>query len=89
MGFLTRTFVPRSVRRSVHPVRSVRRSLTPKPVKRASRALNPVSNSIYAVERSLKSGSRTTQRKSPVYRHGTCTVNHRTAEAAARCRRTY
>jgi hypothetical protein len=23
-----------------------------------------------------------------VYRHGTCTVNHRTREAASRCRRT-
>ncbi len=25
----------------------------------------------------------------PAYLHGTCTINHRTPEAAARCRRTY
>jgi hypothetical protein len=93
MGFLSRMLVPRSVRRAAHPVRSVKRSVTPKPVRRATRALNPVSNATYGLERSIRSSGRATTRaakpKAPVYRHGTCTVNHRSPEAAAKCRRTY
>jgi hypothetical protein len=85
MGFLSRLLVPRSVRRTMHPVRTVRRAATPKTVKRARRALSPVSNSIYAVERALNTKSRTAKR-AVVYRHGDCPVRHRTPEAAARCR---
>ena len=87
VGFLSRLLIPRSVRRAMHPGRTVKRAVTPKAVKRAQRAMHPVSNAIYDVERSL-----TTKRRpksgSPVYHHGTCTVNHRTPEAAAKCRRT-
>jgi hypothetical protein len=88
MGFLSRLLVPRGVRRAVHPARTVRRAVTPRSVKRARRALHPVSNATYGVTRSL-----TTKRRStaplPVYHHGTCTVNHRSAATAATCRRTY
>lgn len=86
MGFLSRMFVPRGVRRAMHPVRTAKRAVTPKSVKRARRALHPIDNAVYGFERSLntKHGP-----KAPVYRHGSCTVNHRSAEAAARCRRTY
>lgn len=92
MGFLSRMLVPRSVRRAAHPVRLARRSLTPRPVKRATRALNPVSNAVYGLERSIGSSgkaTRATKPKAPVYRHGTCTANHRSPEAAAKCSRTY
>jgi hypothetical protein len=87
MGFLSRLFVPRSVRRAMHPGRAVKRAVTPKAVKRARRAMHPVSNTIYDVERSLNT-KRRPKSSSPVYHHGTCTVNHRTPEAAAKCRRT-
>ena len=53
MGLLTRTLVPRSLRRAAHPARTVRRAVTPRPVKQAQRALHPVSNAAYSVERSL------------------------------------
>jgi hypothetical protein len=53
VGFLTRRLVPRSVRRATHPVRTVRRAVTPKPIKRARRAMHPVSNAKYSVERNL------------------------------------
>jgi len=89
MGFLTRLLVPRSVRRAVHPGRAVKRAMTPKAVKRARRAMHPIDNLQYSVERSiatsLRSGRKRTGR-APVYRHGGCPVNHRTPEAAARCR---
>lgn len=83
MGFLSRLLVPRGVRRAMHPVRTVRRAVTPRTVKRARRALNPVSNSIYTVERAVNTKGQSTKR---VYRHGSCPVRHRTPEAAARCR---
>jgi hypothetical protein len=87
VGFLSRLFIPRSVRRAVHPGRAVKRAVTPKVVKRASHAMHPVSNAVYDVERSLNTKKRATS-SSPVYHHGTCTVNHRSPEAAAKCRRT-
>jgi len=93
VGFLCRLFVPRGVRRAVHPVRTVKRAATPKAVKKATRAMHPVDNAIYGVERSaatsLRSGRKRKQRRkghAPVYRHGTCPVAHRTPEAAAKCR---
>jgi hypothetical protein len=87
MGFLSRLLIPRSVRRATHPGRAVRRAITPKAVKRARRATHPVSNAVYRAERSLNTKKRSTSRP-PVYHHGTCTVNHRSPEAAAKCRGT-
>ena len=52
MGFLSRLFVPRSVRRAAHPVRAVKRTATPKAAKKATRAMHPLDNTIYGVERS-------------------------------------
>ena len=54
MGFLSRKFVPRGVRRAAHPVRSAKRAATPKSIKKARRALHPVSNASYSVTRSLQ-----------------------------------
>ena len=50
--------------------------------------MHPIDNAVYGIERSLNTKRRQTSR-APAYRHGTCTVNHRTPEAAAKCRRTY
>lgn len=88
MGFFSRLFVPRSVRRAIHPGRAVKRAVTPKAVKKASRALHPVDNAMYSMQRSAATAIRSGRKKSkaPVFRHGNCHVNHRTAEAAARCR---
>ena len=85
MGFLSRLFIPRRVRRAAHPVRGIKRAATPKSVKRLRRSLSPIDNAVYSVERSL-----TTRRRgkghSQVYHHGACPVKHRTPEAAQRCR---
>ena len=86
MGFLTRLLIPRSVRRAVHPTRAVKRALTPTSVKRARRVPHPHDNAAYGVARSLN--TKKPQRK-PFYRHETCTIRHRTPEAAAKCRRAY
>jgi hypothetical protein len=64
MGFLSRLLVPRSVRRAMHPGRAVKRAVTPKAVKRARRAMHPVSNAIYDVERSMNTKRRRTSNSS-------------------------
>jgi hypothetical protein len=87
MGFFSRLLVPRSVRRAMHPGRAVKRAVTPKAVKRASRALHPIDNAVYSMERSAATAIRSGgKRKAPVFRHGNCPVHHRSAEAAAKCR---
>ncbi|HUZ54123.1 MAG TPA: hypothetical protein VMU94_16560 [Streptosporangiaceae bacterium] len=89
MGCLTRLLVPRGVRRAVHPGRAVKRAITPKAIKKARRAMHPIDNLQYSVERSIATSLRSGRKRkgrAPVYRHGNCPVNHRTPEAAARCR---
>lgn len=85
MGFLSRLFVPRGIRRAMHPARAVKRAVTPKVVKKATRALSPLDNATYAVTRSLNTKPRR-RTKGSVYNHGSCPVNHRTPAAAAKCR---
>lgn len=58
MGMLTRMLVPRSVRRAAHPVRTVRRAVTPRPIKQVRRAMHPIDNAVYSVERSLNTRAR-------------------------------
>ena len=86
MGFISRLFIPRGVRRAMHPARTLKRVVTPKPIKQIQRGMHPVDNAVYAFERSLT--SKRPRRGSPaVYRHGSCQVKHRSPEAAARCRK--
>jgi hypothetical protein len=62
MGFLSRMFIPRGARRAVHPARAVRGAATPRAVKRAQRALHPVDNAVYGVERKLNTKRRKTKK---------------------------
>lgn len=90
MGFFTRRLIPRKVRRLAHPVRAVKRAVTPKPVKKALRAVsavrNPLSSAAYAVERSVFTKKKR-RSPAPVYRHGKCTIKHRSKETALKCRK--
>lgn len=86
MGFLSRLLIPRSVRRAAHPGRAVKRAVTPKSIKKARRALHPIDNAMYSIERSAATTIRSGRKpKAAVFRHGSCPVKHRTAEAASRC----
>lgn len=62
MGMISRSLVPRNVRRAAHPVRTVKNAATPKSVKQVRRAMHPIDDAVYAAERSLMtdapSGSR-------------------------------
>jgi hypothetical protein len=72
MGFLTRALVPRGVRRAAHPVRTAKRAATPKTIKKARRALSPIDNAMYDVERKLNTKSPKQKRKAtrPSRKHG-------------------
>lgn len=83
MGLFSRLFVPRGVRRAMHPVRTTKRAVTPKSIKQLQRAASPLDNARYSVERSLNTKTRPTAQ---AWQHGNCPVKHRTPEAAARCR---
>ena len=85
MGFLSRMLVPRTVRRAVHPVGAVKRAVTPAPIKKARRALNPINNAVYGLERSLTTKTRS-RGKAPAFNQGSCQINHRTPQVAAKCR---
>jgi hypothetical protein len=87
MGFFSRLLVPRGLRRAMHPGRAVKRAVTPKVVKKARRAMHPVDNAVYSVQRSVATSIRSGRKpKARVYRHGSCPVKHRSPEAAAKCR---
>lgn len=87
MGFLSRLFIPRRVRRAAHPGRAVKRAVTPKVVKRARHTLHPVDNAKYSVQRSIATTIRSAgNRKPQVWHHGGCSMNHRSPQAAERCR---
>jgi hypothetical protein len=86
VGFFSRLLVPRSVRRAIHPVRTAKRAVTPKAVKRAQRAMHPIDNAVYGLERSLTTKRRASSGGSASYRHGACPVKHKTPAAAAKCR---
>jgi hypothetical protein len=50
-------------------------------VKQARRAMSPIDNMKYGVERSIATSLRSGRKRrgrAPVYRHGSCAVNHRT-----------
>jgi hypothetical protein len=88
VGFFSRLFIPRSVRRAVHPGRAVKRAITPKPIKKARRAMHPIDNAVYSAQRSVATSIRSgRKRKARVYRHGTCTINHRSQETMLQCRK--
>jgi hypothetical protein len=74
----------RSVRRAMHPGCAVKRAVTPKAVKKARRAMHPIDNAVYSVQRSAATSIRSgRKRKARAYHHGNCPVNHRSPEAAA------
>lgn len=55
---ILRWFVPRKVRRVVHPVRSTKRRLTPKPVRTVYYARHPIGTATSAVTRRAVRGRR-------------------------------
>ncbi len=85
MGFISRMFIPRGVRRAVNPVGTLKGAVTPKSVKQLRRAMHPLDSAAYEVTRAINTKPRR-RATHTVYRHGSCPVRHRSPEAAAKCR---
>lgn len=66
MGLFSRLFVPRGVRRAMHPAQALKSALTPRSVKKARRVLHPVRTTKYRLERKvarrIRSGGRRRRR---------------------------
>jgi hypothetical protein len=51
--------------------------------------MNPIDNAVYGAQRSVSTAIRSggkSKSKAQVWRHGNCPINHRSPEAAAKCR---
>jgi hypothetical protein len=94
MEFLSRVLRPRG-RRHSRPAaasRVTRRGgTTKKSTKRVRGGTGYLRTALDRMARSLTRGNRRVDGKKlvAVYHHGTCTVDHRSKKAAARCRRTH
>ena len=87
MGFFSRLPVPRGMRRATHPEQAVTQAAAPEAVEVANGALHPavgaapvMPSPAAATIESAANGS------AGVWHHDDCKVNHRSAEAAAKCR---
>jgi hypothetical protein len=87
MGFFSRLPVPRGMRRATHPEQAVTQAAAPEAVEVANGAPHPVGaaapvmpSPAAAIIESATNGS------AGVWHHDDCKVNHRSAEAAAKCR---
>ena len=85
MGFFSRLPIPRGMRRAAHTEPAVTQAAAPEAVEVANGALHPASNG-HPVQASAATIPAGANGKDGVFRHGDCPVNHRSAEAAAKCR---
>jgi hypothetical protein len=74
----------------VHPDVAAERAVTPSSSSNnvVSHAAPPPGSAGNGVERSPETEKAAANGQPGIHHHGTCTVNHRSAEAAAKCRRT-
>ena len=61
------------------PAAAVKRAVTPKVVKKASRALHPVDNAVYSIQRSAATAIRSGRKKAKLLSFGTVTAMSVTA----------
>ena len=85
MGFFSRLPVPRGMRRATHPEPAVAAAVAPEAVEVAHHA-PPASNGHSAQHAAAATIQAEANGSAGVFRHGDCPVNHRSAEAAAKCR---
>lgn len=88
MGFFSRLPIPRGMRRATHPEPAVTQAAAPEAVKVANGAPHPAVGAAAPVMPSPAAATiEPTANGSPgVWHHDNCKVNHRSAEAAAKCR---
>ena len=86
MGFFSRLPVPRGMRRATHPEQAVAQAAAPEAVEVANHAPDPASNGHSVPPSAAATIEPTANAGAGVWRHDNCKVNHRSPEAAAKCR---
>ena len=86
MGFFSRLPVPRGMRRATHPEPAAAQAVAPEAVEVAQPAAQAASNGHPVQHSPVATMQAEANGNAGVFRHGDCPVNHRSAEAAAKCR---
>ena len=86
MGFFSRLPIPRGMRRAAHPEPAATPAATPKTVEAADHAPPAAANGHSVQHSAAATIQAEANGNAGVFRHGDCPVNHRSAEAAAKCR---
>ena len=87
MGFFSRLPVPRGMRRATHPEQAVAQAAAPEAVEVANGALHPAGGAAPVMQSPAAATIEPAANGSAgVWHHDDCKVNHRSPEAAAKCR---
>ena len=86
MGFFSRLPVPRGMRRATHPEQAVVQAAAPEAVEVANGALHPAGAAAPVMPSPAATIESAANGSAGVWHHDDCKVNHRSAEAAAKCR---
>jgi hypothetical protein len=86
MGFFSRLPVPRGMWRAMRPGQAATQAVTPEAVEVAHHAPRAGDNGHSVQHPAAATVPAAANGKAGVWRHGDCPVNHRSAEAAAKCR---
>ena len=87
MGFFSRLPVPRGMRRSTQPEHAVAQAAAPEAVEAANGAPHPAASAAHVMQSSAAATIEPSANGSAgVWHHDNCKVNHRSPEAAAKCR---
>jgi hypothetical protein len=87
MGFFSRLPIPRGMRRATHPEHAVTQAAAPEAVEVANGAPHPAVAAAHVMPSAAAGTIQPTANGSNgVWHHDNCKVNHRSPEAAAKCR---
>jgi hypothetical protein len=87
MGFFSRLPVPRGIRRATHPEHAAAQAAAPEAVEVANGALHPAGAAAPVMPSPAAATIESaTNGNAGVWHHDDCKVNHRSPEAAAKCR---
>ena len=87
MGFFSRLPIPRGMRRATHPEHVATQAAAPETVEVANGASHPAAAAAPVVQSAAAATLEPAANGSAgVWHHDNCKVNHRSPEAAAKCR---
>ena len=86
MGFFSRLPIPRGMRRATHPEHAVAQAAAPEAVEVANGAARPAVGAAHVMPSTAATIEPTANGSPGVWHHDNCKINHRSPEAAAKCR---